>query len=109
MQFDSYRPELHYMRGRGPKWHAKHDLALVSPDRAVAGARDDSKCCASRRRLPGPVLASSPRGVRTPATRNADVIPDANNEARRDASLSLDRGQSAMLQTLKNWPNTTVV
>ena len=24
--FDSYRPELHYMRGPGPKWHAKHDL-----------------------------------------------------------------------------------
>jgi hypothetical protein len=23
--FDSYRPELHYMRGPGPKWHAKHD------------------------------------------------------------------------------------
>ena len=23
--FDPYRPELHYMRGRGPKWHAKHD------------------------------------------------------------------------------------
>ena len=22
---DSYRPELHYMRGPGPKWHAKHD------------------------------------------------------------------------------------
>jgi hypothetical protein len=20
----SYRPELHYMRGPGPKWHAKH-------------------------------------------------------------------------------------
>ena len=20
-----YRPELHYMRGPGPKWHAKHD------------------------------------------------------------------------------------
>jgi hypothetical protein len=19
-----YRPERHYMRGRGPKWHAKH-------------------------------------------------------------------------------------
>ncbi len=19
-----YRPELHYMRGAGPKWHAKH-------------------------------------------------------------------------------------
>ena len=22
-----YRPELHYMRGRGPKWRAKHQLA----------------------------------------------------------------------------------
>ena len=21
---DTYRPELHYMRGPGPKWHAKH-------------------------------------------------------------------------------------
>ena len=21
---DCYRPELHYMRGPGPKWHAKH-------------------------------------------------------------------------------------
>jgi hypothetical protein len=21
-----YRPELHYMRGPGPKWHAKHRL-----------------------------------------------------------------------------------
>jgi hypothetical protein len=23
--FDPYRPELFYMRGPGPKWHAKHD------------------------------------------------------------------------------------
>jgi hypothetical protein len=22
--FDSYRPELHYMRGPGPKWHEAH-------------------------------------------------------------------------------------
>jgi len=22
--FDDYRPEQHYMRGPGPKWHAKH-------------------------------------------------------------------------------------
>jgi hypothetical protein len=29
--FDPYRPELYYMRGPGPKWHAKHDAmpALV--------------------------------------------------------------------------------
>jgi hypothetical protein len=30
---DPYRPELHYMRGPGPKWHAKH---------AQAPARDAS-------------------------------------------------------------------
>ena len=24
---DSYRPELHYMRGPGPKWREKHGLA----------------------------------------------------------------------------------
>jgi hypothetical protein len=23
LAFDPYRPELHYMRGPGPKWHAK--------------------------------------------------------------------------------------
>jgi len=27
---DPYRPELHYMRGPGPKWHAKHHPAPVS-------------------------------------------------------------------------------
>ena len=24
--FDSYRPELHYMRGPGPKWREKHGV-----------------------------------------------------------------------------------
>ena len=33
--FDPYRPELHYMRGPGPKWHAKHDQTFVTLD-AVA-------------------------------------------------------------------------
>ena len=32
LQFDSYRPELHYMRGPGPKWHAKHELTFASLD-----------------------------------------------------------------------------
>ena len=27
--FDPYRPELHYMTGAGPKWHAKHDQPLA--------------------------------------------------------------------------------
>src|SRR5262249_12017085 len=26
--FDSYRPELHYMRGPGPKWRAKHGVRI---------------------------------------------------------------------------------
>lgn len=25
--FDPYRPELHYMRGPGPKWQAKHAVS----------------------------------------------------------------------------------
>jgi hypothetical protein len=29
---DPYRPELHYMRGPGPKWHAKHDPGDVHGD-----------------------------------------------------------------------------
>jgi hypothetical protein len=39
MRFDSYRPELHYMRGPGPKWHAKHDPAPASTDDARSGVR----------------------------------------------------------------------
>jgi hypothetical protein len=27
--FNPYRPELHYMRGRGPKWHEKHGAAYA--------------------------------------------------------------------------------
>ena len=26
---DPYRPELHYMRGPGPKWRAKHMAAMA--------------------------------------------------------------------------------
>jgi hypothetical protein len=28
--FDPYRPELYYMRGPGPKWHAKHDRVSMA-------------------------------------------------------------------------------
>jgi hypothetical protein len=40
--FDPYQPELHYMRGPGPKWLAKYDPALLTvgtPARALARAR----------------------------------------------------------------------
>ncbi len=37
--FDPYRPELHYMRGPGPKWHAKHDRAPTACDAMPALVR----------------------------------------------------------------------
>ena len=33
--FDPYRPELHYMRGPGPKWRAKHAAAPARPVQAI--------------------------------------------------------------------------
>ncbi len=33
--FDPYRPELYYMRGPGPAWHAKHDQASATMDDAA--------------------------------------------------------------------------
>jgi hypothetical protein len=33
-RFVPYRPELHYMRGPGPKWHVKHDPSAASLDGA---------------------------------------------------------------------------
>ena len=54
MQFDSYRPELYYMRGPGPKWHAKRNLAFA----AIARSRNDSECCVANRRLIGSTLGN---------------------------------------------------
>ena len=28
--FEDYRPERHYMRGRGPKWQKKHDRIVLT-------------------------------------------------------------------------------
>jgi hypothetical protein len=36
---DTYHPELHYMRGPGPKWHAKHDRPEVGHDAVPALVR----------------------------------------------------------------------
>ncbi|WP_245290654.1 hypothetical protein [Rhodopseudomonas sp. AAP120] len=33
--FSPYRPELHYMRGPGPAWRAKHGRHAAQPDRGV--------------------------------------------------------------------------
>ncbi len=37
--FDPYRPELHYMRGPGPKWRAKHGIAAPGTEAAPAATR----------------------------------------------------------------------
>ena len=31
--FNPYRPELYYMRGPGPKWHAKHQGLIENAGR----------------------------------------------------------------------------
>jgi hypothetical protein len=31
--FDPYRPELHYMRGPGPRWRERHSFDGASSDR----------------------------------------------------------------------------
>src|SRR5215813_285126 len=41
---DIYRPELHYMRGPGPKWLEKHD-AHTRLDRARSSGRYDERVC----------------------------------------------------------------
>jgi hypothetical protein len=35
--FDPYRPELHYMRGPGPRWREKH--ALADPKEWISARR----------------------------------------------------------------------
>jgi hypothetical protein len=35
---DPYRPELYYMRGPGPKWHAKHDPVPAIVDASAVPA-----------------------------------------------------------------------
>jgi hypothetical protein len=37
--FDPYRPELHYMRGPGPKWRMKHGVTARIPSRVELNSR----------------------------------------------------------------------
>jgi len=54
---DSYRPELHYMRGPGPKWRAKHQPWLGF-DPAPSDRR---KRCISSNRSTGTAIALGQR------------------------------------------------
>jgi len=48
--FDPYRPELHYMRGPGPKWHAKHDRSAGCPPCGAVEAGVRTAFCTARPR-----------------------------------------------------------
>ena len=50
---DSYRPELHYMRGPGPKWRAKHQPWLRF-DSEAAGQQQLSPVHTRRRNAVNP-------------------------------------------------------
>ena len=56
---DSYRPELHYMRGPGPKWRAKHQpwLNFEFPSRTAdrPASAVAAVCTPSRRGYPHPI------------------------------------------------------
>ena len=38
----AYHPERHYMRGPGPKWHAKHTTALMVAASVQPATREDA-------------------------------------------------------------------
>lgn len=45
----SYRPDLHYMRGPGPKWHAKYGNLAPKPMQSVSTARSALRQAAEHR------------------------------------------------------------
>ncbi len=50
---EHYRPERHYMRGPGPKWHAKHAAALVSAASAQRELKANAQpACKAQHDLP---------------------------------------------------------
>jgi hypothetical protein len=51
---DSYRPELHYMRGPGPKWRAKHKPWLRFDSAAVLPAERQQRSPVRRRDAANP-------------------------------------------------------
>ena len=50
---DSYRPELHYMRGPGPKWREKHGAAQATRSGAVVGSDASRLLCRLAQRVLG--------------------------------------------------------
>jgi hypothetical protein len=51
---DSYRPGLHYMRGPGPKWRAKHQPRFDSEAASVRGQQELAPAYVRRRDAANP-------------------------------------------------------
>jgi hypothetical protein len=45
----AYRPDLHYMRGPGPKWHAKYGHLAPKPGQSAASPAAPLRDLAERR------------------------------------------------------------
>jgi hypothetical protein len=45
----AYRPDLHYMRGPGPKWHAKYGHLAPKPGQAAPSPASPLRNLAERR------------------------------------------------------------
>jgi hypothetical protein len=45
----AYRADLHYMRGPGPKWHAKYGPLAAKPGQSPASPASTSRTLAERR------------------------------------------------------------
>jgi hypothetical protein len=45
----AYRPDLHYMRGPGPKWHAKYGHLAPKPERSASSSASTLRNLAERR------------------------------------------------------------
>ena len=62
---DAYKPERHYMRGPGPKWHAKHTTSLLtaaSAQPAVSHDQAAKRLWTAEFRLVGPMAAAATLG-----------------------------------------------
>jgi hypothetical protein len=71
---DSYRPKMHYMRGPGPKWLAKHQPWLRLRSEGVG----EAAVCKLCRRI-GQGLGDSGKTPKLPCARN---VTNFNSEVR---------------------------
>jgi hypothetical protein len=69
--FDRYRPEMHYMRGPGPRWHQKHGT------------------------MPRSLLNLSDQGADGPTNASSAKIAPRDSDVRRDNRYSAARSSAA--------------